>query len=90
MTDKNTYGIVYRFDKMKDENFQCTDCYKAKMIHLLHSVSINILITNGSSYSPKYLVNAQLIHNRTLPTVQSGPWEVCVRVFCVSFPAVLF
>jgi len=75
---------------MKDENFQCTDCYKAKMIYLLQSVSMNIFITNGSSYSLKYLVNAQLIHIRTLPTVQSGPWKVCVRVFCVSFLAVLF
>jgi hypothetical protein len=90
MTDKNTYRIVYRFDKMKDENFQCTDCYKAKMIHLLQSVSINIFITNGSSYSLKYLVNAQLTYIHILPTVQSGPWEVCVRVFRVSFPAVLF
>ena len=90
MTDKNIYRIVYRFDKMKDENFRCTDCFKAEMIHLLQSVSISIFITNGPSYSLKYLVNAQLIHIHTLRTERSGPWKVCVRVFCVSIPAVLF
>jgi hypothetical protein len=65
---------------MKDENFRCTDCYKAETIQPLQSVSISISITNGPSYSLKYLVNAQLIHIHTLPTEKSGPWEGCVRV----------
>jgi hypothetical protein len=76
---------VYRFDKMKDENFRCTDRYTTKMIQTLQSVSISTSITNGPSYSLKYLVHAQLIHSHTLPTEQVAPgkvvWEFSVFPF---------
>ena len=90
MTDKNIYTGLHT------EVWQ-NERWKLQVYTLLQSqdnsaspVSISIFITNGPSYSLKYLVLAQRIHIHTLLAEQSGPWEGCVWVFCVSIPAVLF
>jgi len=58
---------------MKDKNFRCTGCHIAEMIQILQSVSISTSITNGPSYSLKYLVHAQLI---LYLLNKVAPWKV--------------